>query len=349
MQRSVADRARPAARAGSVPSPMSSTDDARALGNPEMVDGVLDLMEVNLRNVPGFRRAHARGASFRGHFTATPDGAALSRAEHLQGDRIETVVRLSNGSPCPYDADRSSPKNGAPMGIGVRFELPSGGNAALAALSLPAFGPRDAHDFLAIVKAQKPVMKGNRPNPLALLAFAVRRLYAIPGLKAVATHPTRASFATTRFNGLHAFFAVDASGAQRAFRFRLMPLAGIVPMDPAEHRLLPPQYLISELKTRLRDGPAEWDLVFQLGEPGDRTDDVTKQWPEDRRQVTVGRLVVDRVHEDQDAADRLVYDPTNVPPGIELPDDPLLHFRSHAYGGSFERRTSERKPEVVPE
>jgi catalase len=103
------------------------------------------------------------------------------------------------------------------------------------------------------------------------------------------------------------------------------------------------------MKTRLQHAPAEWDLVFQMAEPGDPTDDMTKQWPERRRQITVGRLVVDRVHEDQEAADKLVYDPTNVPPGIEPSADPVLHFRSHVYAGSFDRRTSEVKPTIVPE
>ena len=123
----------------------------QSFGNPELVEPVLDGIDEYLRAVPTFRRAHARGASFRGWFEATPEAAALSVAEHLQGERIQTVVRLSNGSPCPYDADHTSAKSGSPIGIAVRFELPSGGHAAMAALSVPAFPPRNARDFLALV------------------------------------------------------------------------------------------------------------------------------------------------------------------------------------------------------
>lgn len=45
----------------------------------------------------------------------------------------------------------------------------------------------------------------------------------------------------------------------------------------------------------------------------------------------------------------LVFDPTVVPPGIELSDDPVLHFRSESYAESHRRRSSETKPAVKAE
>ena len=42
---------------------------------------------------------------------------------------------------------------------------------------------------------------------------------------------------------------------------------------------------------------------------------MTKHWPDDRTKVTAGRLVIDRVHEDQDLVDRSMFDPTKVPAG----------------------------------
>jgi catalase len=35
-----------------------------------------------------------------------------------------------------------------------------------------------------------------------------------------------------------------------------------------------------------------------------------------------------------------VFDPTRVVDGIELPDDPVLHFRRSAYSESIVRRTT---------
>jgi catalase len=169
------------------------------------------------------------------------------------------------------------------------------------------------------------------------------------GVKEIVCARTTASFATTRFFGLHAYFAVDADGHRRAFRYRWIPAAGEAGMTPEDDRLLPPQYLIGELRQRIARGPIAWDLVFQLAEPDDPTDDLTKHWPDDRPLVTVGRLELDRLHEDPAQIDGLVFDPTAVPPGIELSNDPVLHFRSDAYTASHKRRASETKPALTPD
>jgi catalase len=317
-------------------------------GGPQRVTSVLDAMENRGGGVPGFRRAHARGVSFRGRFEATPEAAALSRAEHLQGGPLETVVRFSNGGVSPYMADRRTAKAGNTLGIGVRFELPSGGYTTSNALSLESFAARTAKEFQALIEAQRPALPGGLPNPLRLALFLARHPNAVKGVLNAATLKPTLSFATTRFNGMHAFYAVDAHGGRRAFRFRWMPVAGIATMPSADNALLPPQYLISELRQRIARAPAEWELVFQLAEPGDPTDDVTKHWPEQRPLLVAGRLTVERPHEDEALADDYVYDPTNVPAGIELSDDPLLQFRTHAYGESHRRRTAESKPTITP-
>jgi catalase len=99
---------------------------------------------------------------------------------------------------------------------------------------------------------------------------------------------------------------------------------------------------------RVAREPVGWNLVLQMAEPGDPTDDMTKHWPQTRRQITAGRLVIDRVHEDQDLVDRSMFDPTKVPAGIELSNDPVLHFRSESYIESQKRRHAESKPTITP-
>ena len=144
------------------------------LGGPERVVKVLGAMEQHMNNVPGFRRGHARGVAFRGHFRATPEVAALTTAEHLQGRRIDVVVRCSNGGASPYLPDRAGPKRGNPLGLGVRFELPSGDFTTWTALNLAAFAPTTPDDFHEMVLATRGELRGGSPNPLRLVAFLAK-------------------------------------------------------------------------------------------------------------------------------------------------------------------------------
>ena len=325
------------------------SDGPHDLGGAERVQRLMFVMEKYVGFVPGFRRAHARGVGFRGHFTATSAAATLTTAQHLQGEPVETVVRLSNGSGTPYFPDRTSEKKGSVLGLAVRFELASGGHSAWAALNISTFPASKPDEFIGLSSARRKGLPTGLPNPLRFVIFLVSHPKTLPGVKAIVGARTTASFATECFNGLHAYYAVDADGVRQAFRYRWIPAAGTAGMTPEDDRLLPPQYLISEIKQRIDSGPVAWDLVFQLAEPSDPVDDLTKQWPEQRRQVTVGRLVIDRLHEDQEHVDNLVFDPTVIPPGIELSDDPILHFRSESYAESHRRRADETKPAIRAE
>jgi catalase len=313
------------------------------LGGPERVERTLGRMQENIGYVPGFRRAHARGVAFRGHFTASADAAALTTAEHMQGDQVPVTVRLSNGSGVPYAGDRSSV-----LGLAVRFALPSGDTSEWAALSISDFPARVPDDFAALAAAQKKDM-GGKPNPLRLAAFVATHRHCLPGLKAIIKAETTQSFARCRYNGLHAYFLVDAEGTRRAFRYRWIAQIEPAGLTPDQRRFLPPQYLISEIKQRVAKEPVAWELVLQMAEPQDPTDDMTRHWPEERPQVSAGRLVVERLHEDQDLVDRSMFDPTKVPAGIEVSDDPVLHFRSESYIESQKRRMSEHKPAIKAE
>lgn len=319
------------------------------LGGPERVERTLNNMERNVGYVPGYRRAHARGVALRGTFTASAEAAALTTAEHLQGDAIGVVVRLSNGAGSPYSPDKSGPKKGAVLGMAVRFALASGDTVELAALSLRDFPARKPQDFTGLAGAQKKGLPTGLPNPLRIVTYLATHPHLLPGFKAIVAAKATQSFGTTRFNGLHAYFLVDAEGTRRPFRYHWKPVAGEHGIAPAEDKLLPPQYLVSEIKLRVAREPVAWDLVFQMAEPGDPTDDMTKHWPESRPQIVAGRLTVDTLHDDQELVDRSMFDPTKQPPGIALSDDPVLHFRSESYVESQKRRLAESKPAIRPE
>jgi catalase len=103
-----------------------------------------------------------------------------------------------------------------------------------------------------------------------------------------------------------------------------------------------PNYLDADLAQRLAQGPQRWHLIVTLANPGDPTDDASKQWPSDRRDIDAGTLVLTSTTPQESGPCRDInYDPLVLPNGIAASDDPLLPARSAAYATSYLRRTSE--------
>src|SRR5262249_49530654 len=85
--------------------------------------------------------------------------------------------------------------------------------------------------------------------------------------------------------------------------------------------------------------PAKFRIVVQLAAEGDKVDDATEVWPDDRPTVELGVLSITGKAADSDAAERaLAFDPLHLVDGIEASDDPLLEVRSAAYAISRRRR-----------
>jgi catalase len=310
-----------------------------------MVHQGMFVMERYTGVIPGYRRAHSRGHGFSGYFEATPEVAELTVAEHLQGGQVPTIVRLSNAAGSPYAPDLSSPRRGATLGLAIAFELPSGARTTWSAPNISSFPARTPQEFVTLTTALRRSKFTRRPNPLRLLAYTIRNRHTIPGLKSLLGHPPVRSFAATQFNGLHAYYLVRANGTRQAFRYHWVPtIQGQRNVTRVDAALWPPQYLIEEMKQRLKKSSVRWDLVFDLAEGSDPTDDQTVRWPGSRPKLKAGVLTLTEEYPDQAAVEQMVFDPTNVPPGIECSDDPLLAYRSLVYRESHARRTSETMP-----
>ena len=95
-----------------------------------------------------------------------------------------------------------------------------------------------------------------------------------------------------------------------------------------------------DMEAALRD--RVWDLVITVAEPTDPVLDPSQPWPDNRRHVNAGSLIVTALSEQATGACRDInFDPTLVPDGIEISDDPILHARSGTYAKSFNLRQRE--------
>jgi catalase len=114
---------------------------------------------------------------------------------------------------------------------------------------------------------------------------------------------------------------------------------------PVPHEALAsvePDFLEHDLVHRLSDGPVTWRLMVTFAQPGDPSNDATKAWPSNRKRLDVGTLVVQKAEAEANGSCRdFNYDPTILPTGIAVSDDPLLAARSAAYAKSFDLRTAE--------
>jgi catalase len=306
----------------------------------DVVDAINDISGSH----PGYRAAHAKGIVCAGTFTASPGAKELSRAAHLQGDPVRTTVRFSNGSGDPTRPDGGNDGRG----LSVKFYLPDGSRTDIVALTLPVFFVRNPDDFLAFTRARKPDPETGQPDLDKVGAFLAEHQEAVPAIQFQLGMAPPASRAQLRYYGLHAFrFLADGGGA-RYGRYRFEPEAGEAWLDAEEAKAKSPDYLEDDLRERMAAGPVSFALTVQLAEDGDPTDDPTVQWPEEREVVELGRLEVTGLDTEREQGDDvLVFDPTRVVDGIELTDDPILHFRTRAYSVSVLERTGVQRPEKL--
>ena len=314
---------------------------------PARPEDAIATIERVVGTKPGFRRAHARGLVLRGSFQANPEARGLSVAEHLQGGAVPCLVRFSNASGNPCAPDYNSPTEGRVLGMAIKFELPSGKAATWAGVNIPAFPARTPEEFIKFTAAQKPG-SGGKPSILRIAWHVIRHLHLLTSIKHIKALKPAGSFAMETYHGIHTYYFVDGTGARKPFRYQWVPRMEQVTPGADKVKGMPGQYLLNEIRTRLEKGPVSWDLVVQFPESGDALDDASVAWPETRPKATLGRLTLSKVHEDQKSVEGTVFDPTGVVPGIELSDDPLLRFRSQAYGVSFDRRSKETRGEPAP-
>ena len=283
---------------------------------------------------PGSRALHAKGILCQGTFTASGQAGELTRAPHLQsGQSARATIRFSNGSGQPDSPDYAPD----PRGMAVKLYLPDGARTDIVAQSVPRFPVRTPEAFVEFLRAQRrqPAALWRLPLFLARHPETVRTLPAARrGLQ-----PPR-SFATCTYYALHAYRFMDHPGQGQYVRYTFVPQAGDERISSREAKTLGRDYLHQEIRERLAAGPVRFTLELQLAEPGDPVNDPSAAWPAQRRRISAGTLELTGLDTEREQGDDvLVFDPTRVIDGIELSDDPVLLFRSHAYRESVARRT----------
>src|SRR5262249_16773141 len=156
--------------------------------------------------------------------------------------------------------------------------------------------------------------------------------------------PWTGSYAEEPYNSLNSFIFVDSSGGEHVVRWSLRPQAQVVSVAAADLAKLGPDHLGQEIADRVAKAPQRGTMPVTVADPGDPTAGPSKAWPEGRRTVEVGTLVVQKVEAETDGPCRDInFDPTVLPDGMKVSDDPFPAARSAAYAKSYDLRTAEAK------
>jgi catalase len=283
----------------------------------------------------GFRRNHAKGICFTGTFESNGNGTTLSKAPMFAAGSYAVTGRFNLGSPDP-----KAPDNAVPVrGLGLRVVTPNGSEWRSAMIDAPFFAVATPQAFYALMQA---LAHKDEPNVMKQFVAAHPEFGAF--FAWLTSTPQTASYAQERFNSLDSFVFTNAAGQDNVVRWSFVPDAKPQTLTADELKQRGADFLDADIAQRVADTPQRWTMIVTVANPGDPTADPSKAWPDDRRTVAAGTLVVKAIESEADGPCRdLNFDPTVLPSGMRVSDDPFPAARSAAYSVSFNRRAAEDK------
>src|SRR6476661_3921631 len=283
---------------------------------------------------PGFRPAHAKGVTLTGRFTPSTGAASLTRAPHLNRESTPVTVRFSNTTGLPLIPDNDP--NANPRGLAIRFHLAEHVHTDIVSHSTDGFPTRTGQEFLEFLQAA--ASSGpSQPSPTPIEKFLASHPNALAFVQT--PKPSPSSFARESYFGVTAMRFIDKDGVSRHGRYRIIPDAGNEYLDDPALKARDTNYLFEELTDRIAKAPISFQILVQVADDIDIVDDATVHWPEGRRLVNFGRMVLTGpVAEDAREQKNIIFDPIPRVEGIDPSDDPLLELRAAIYLLSGRRR-----------
>ena len=287
----------------------------------------------------GFRRNHAKGLSATGSFASNGAGAAICRAAVFQPGTSPLIGRFSLGGGLPDQADQPD----TVRGLGLLFQTSNGQQWRTAMINVPVFTDSTPQGFYDRMLAAKPLPDTGKPDPQKMAAFLDSHPETVAAMKIIKQSPPSAGFEDSTFYGLNAFRFTNGDGATVPVRWSAVPQEA--PASPAAPvSSIGRDYLFDDVIRAVTQRPLRWRLLLTVGEPGDPTNDATKPWPQSRRSIDAGTITISAVQtEEAGNARDINFDPTVLPDGMTLSDDPIPGARSAVYARSFTRRAEEPK------
>lgn len=285
-----------------------------------------------------FRRSQAKGLCASGYFVGNTVGRGLSSAAVFNGDRVPVVARFSVGGTNPKASDKSK----SVRGLALQFSLPNGEQWLTANISAPMYFVSKPEQFVPFLQVRTPDPATGKPDPEKLKAFNEANPETTLQGAYVAKAPVPASYGSASFFSTNAFELVNAKGESQFVRWQFVPEQGNVGLTDEQLKTLPDDFLAGELRQRVAAAPVAFSFNVQLAEKEDQLTDPTRVWPDSRRVLPAGKLVIDKVEPQLGGAcDSITFNPLVLPQGIKASADPVLNARPAPYAISLGRRLTE--------
>ena len=290
------------------------------------------------------RIVHARGSGAHGVFEATDDISELSQAAvFTKGEKTEVFVRFSTVAGGAGSVDTPRDVRGFAVKLYTRE-----GNWDLVGNNIPVFFIQDAIKFPDLIHAVK--MEADRGYPQA--GSAHDTFWDFASLSPESTHMLMWAMSDRTLPrslrmiegfGVHTFRLVNAQGKSSFVKFHWKPRLGVQSTiwdEALKLQAADNDYHRRDLFEAIDTGNfPQWDLGVQVfdqafaeAQPYDVLD-ATKLIPEEDVPVRIiGTMTLNRNVDNFFAeTEQVAFLPTNVPPGIDFTNDPLLQGRLFSY------------------
>ncbi len=291
------------------------------------------------------RVVHARGAGAHGYFQLYESLADYTIANVLTDTTLQTpvFVRFSTVAGSRGSADTARDVRG----FAVRLYTAEG-NWDLVGNNIPVFFIQDAIKFPDVIHAVKPEPHNEIPQASSahdtfwdFISLTPESMHMVMWVMSDRAIPR--SFSMMEGFGVHTFRLVNAKGASHFVKFHWKPVLGIHSLVWDEAQKLAgkdPDFHRRDMHDAIEQGNFfEWELGVQIIADGEEAKfdfdilDATKIWPEDLVPVRrIGKMTLNRNPDNYFAeTEQVGFMTTNIVPGIDFSDDPLLQGRNFSY------------------
>ena len=291
------------------------------------------------------RIVHARGNAAHGYFEVTDSLKEFTKAKFLTetGKKTPVFVRFSTvaGSRGSTDMARDV------RGFAVKFYTDEG-NYDLVGNNIPVFFIQDAIKFPDLIHSVKPEPNNEIPQAASahdtfwdFISLMPESMHMIMWVMSDRAIPR--SLRMMEGFGIHTFRLINDEGKSTFVKFHWKPKLGVHSVAWNEAQKISgfdADFHRRDLWEAIENGDfPEWELGVQLVAEEDEHKfdfdllDATKIIPEELVPVRiVGRMVLNRNTDNYFAeTEQVAFLPSNIVPGIDFSNDPLLQGRLHSY------------------